>query len=86
MTQFYTDPTRENDPHALPDAEAFHVAKGDDAIKFARDVFDEPNDGLDEYAGWWWWSCQPGCLPYSEPDGPFDTEAAAIGHARRVSA
>lgn len=21
--------------------------------------------------GWYWWSCYPGCLPDSEPSGPF---------------
>src|ERR1017187_2208461 len=25
-------------------------------------------------AGWYWWSCFPGCLPDSEPNGPFDTQ------------
>ncbi len=27
--------------------------------------------------GWYWWACFPGCLPDSEPNGPFDTEADA---------
>lgn len=29
-------------------------------------------------AGWYWWSCQPGCLPDGDPMGPFDTEDEAI--------
>jgi hypothetical protein len=28
--------------------------------------------------GWAWWTCSPGCMPDSEPSGPFDTEAACI--------
>ena len=22
-------------------------------------------------SGWYWWSCSPGCLPDSDPTGPF---------------
>lgn len=29
-------------------------------------------------AGWYHWTCFPGCLPDSEPAGPYDTEQAAI--------
>lgn len=32
--------------------------------------------------GWFWWTCFPGCLPDSEPNGPFDTEAEALADAR----
>ena len=31
---------------------------------------------------WWWWSCQPGCLPDSDACGPFPTEAEALANAR----
>ena len=61
--QFYTDPTRESDPFALPNAETFHN-----------------NINGSEY--WYWWSCFPGCLPDSDPVGPFDTEQAAIDDAQ----
>ena len=27
--------------------------------------------------GFYWWYCQPGCLPDSEPFGPFDTQELA---------
>jgi hypothetical protein len=30
------------------------------------------------YAGHYWWSCQPGCLPDGDPVGPFVSEAEAI--------
>lgn len=34
-------------------------------------------------AGYFWWSCLPGCLPDSEPQGPFETfrEAQAAANA-----
>ena len=33
-------------------------------------------------AGWYWWSCQPGCLPDSEPVGPFETAKEAEADAQ----
>lgn len=32
--------------------------------------------------GWYYWYCFPGCLPDSDPMGPFDTEAEALADAR----
>ena len=31
--------------------------------------------------GWYWWSCQPGCLPEGEAHGPFATSEAAYEDA-----
>lgn len=31
--------------------------------------------------GWYWWSCYPGCLPDSNPFGPFPTSEAAYADA-----
>jgi hypothetical protein len=31
--------------------------------------------------GWFWWSCQGGCLPDSNPIGPFPTSYSAYGDA-----
>ena len=67
MTQFYTDPSRAYDPHALPDAEAFQVTKTD---PITSEMMLEP--------GWYFWACFPGCLPDSEPTGPYDSEGDAI--------
>ena len=33
-------------------------------------------------SGWYWWSCFPGCIPDSDPYGPFLTEAEAIADAQ----
>lgn len=36
------------------------------------------NDGRSAgLAGWYWWSCLPGCLPDGDPSGPFKSPAAA---------
>jgi len=35
-------------------------------------------------SGWYWWSCSAGCLPDSEPIGPFDSESEAFRDAVEV--
>jgi len=32
--------------------------------------------------GWFYWFCFPGCMPESDPMGPFETEADALRDAR----
>lgn len=39
---------------------------------------DSPRDDVKLLNGWYWWSCHPGCLPDSDPRGPFDTEQDAL--------
>ena len=77
MSQHYSDPERETMPHALPDVEVFYFEQGDFGI---------PLNALDESepaeSGWYWWSCSPGCLPDSDPVGPFATEAEALADAQ----
>ena len=46
------------------------------------DVLDD--DGCPMEPGWYWWACFPGCLPDSEPNGPFKTEAEAISDAQNA--
>lgn len=33
-------------------------------------------------AGWYYWYCFPGCMPESDPNGPFDSEQAAWDDVR----
>jgi hypothetical protein len=33
------------------------------------------------HAGWFWWSCQVGCLPKGPPSGPFTTSYLAYRNA-----
>lgn len=74
MGQIYTDPERENEPTALPNAEVFHVPTDYDPET------ETENGGLDP--GWYWWSCFHGCLPDGDPVGPFGTEAEAMADAQ----
>lgn len=32
--------------------------------------------------GWYWWACFPGCMPDSDPNGPFNTSRQAFLDAR----
>lgn len=77
MSQHYSDPTRENDPYALPDLETFCLSR---AMIAADGMVDEDGEALEP--GWYYWYCFPGCMPESEPVGPFDSEAAALAYAR----
>lgn len=75
MTQIYTDPTRESDPHALPDAETlYHVPHTCAACE---------QDTCTLVACAWYWQARPHC---SKPVGPFDTKALAIADARKGGA
>jgi hypothetical protein len=71
MAQIYSDPTRVSDPHALPDVEVFYI--------------DERGRSDGQIEGWYWWPCFPGCLPDSDPMGPYATEAEAINAAQEDS-
>ena len=71
----YSDPTKENDPYALPDTEVFHVKQSENRLTSEGEVMDE---------GYYWWACQPGCLPDSEPDGPHESEEDAIKAMRET--
>jgi len=53
-----------SNPHdidKLPNIEVFHCPGATDEL--------EP--------GWYWWACFPGCLPDSDPHGPFQSERDA---------
>ena len=67
MTYHYSDPSRESDPHALPDVEVFRI---NDPTLYRDSNITEP--------GWYYWFCQPGCLPDGDPFGPFKTEKDAV--------
>lgn len=118
MTQHYSNPARENDPHALPDVETFYASQivtidclgcGQTDIpwyaewqwfpsacplcgRLAEDSWiAKTGNGNDPDAqaymespkrGWFYWFCFPGCLPDSDPVGPFATEADALADAR----
>jgi hypothetical protein len=76
----YSDPNRENDPYALPNVEVFYISRqemegyGRGSVWFV--------DGEWREEGYYYWYCLPGCLPDSEPIGPFTTLSAALEDAR----
>ena len=74
MSQQYSDPTRINDPHALPNIEVFHHPTDTDNPW-------TDDDGEPFEPGWYWWACFPGCLPDGDPMGPYLNEQAAIDAA-----
>ena len=39
-------------------------------------------DAANSLTGWYYWVCLPGCLPDSDPIGPFESEDVAIDDAR----
>jgi hypothetical protein len=78
--QAYSDPSRESDPHALPDLEVFQLTAYDVAERNAM-LDDEPLSG----PGWFYWFCFPGCMPDSDPCGPFATSQEALDDAREQS-
>lgn len=76
MSEHYSDPTRADDPHALPDIEVFyHDSNDPDGVGNGC-----ADDTLE--SGWYYWFCFPGCLPDSDPVGPFETEQAAVNAAQ----
>jgi hypothetical protein len=90
MSQFYTDESRALETYALPDAETFYAKAGEWAhdkngercdVETDDDGKPLPDQDLNS-AGWYWWACLPGCLPDSDPHGPFETEEEAIEDAR----
>jgi len=77
MSQFYTDPSRETDEYALPDAEVFWAATGE--LNGCLEYLEEDETSL---SGFYWQPCFPGCMPDGAPIGPFETEEEAIQDAR----
>jgi hypothetical protein len=108
MSQAYSNPDRESDPHALPDLELFEltareIAEGDDNLLYEyikrhefrlagmnRRVRDRMIDVMIEEqhitGGWFYWYCFPGCMPDSEPMGPYPTRDEALKAAREDAA
>jgi hypothetical protein len=83
--QAYSDPTRADDPYALPDIEVFRMTASDfinsseDTWMHERMTEDKDADSL---AGWYWWSCFPGCLPDGDAIGPFASAEEALKDAQ----
>ena len=72
----YTNPSDATNPHRLPDIEVFYA---DGTVAFPGP------DGEALPIGFYWWACFPGCLPDSEPMGPFDTAEDAVEDAQSAA-
>lgn len=68
---FYYDEEREDNYGTLPNVEVFYLSH------FEARYTDE-----ETAPGWYYWYCFPGCLPDSDPIGPYDTEEEALEAAR----
>ena len=80
--QAYSDPKRESDPHALPDVEVFEVEPGGWSPSECVGDYDT-DDQRELEPGYYYRFCFPGCLPDSDPIGPFDTEEEALADAQQ---
>jgi len=82
MTQVYSDITRESDPYALADCETFYVSQLE--VNYNLENLDHADEYTLTEAGWYWWSCFPGCLPDGPANGPFNTEEEATTDAQDI--
>ena len=82
MSQVYSDKSRKKDPHALPDVEVFYVSQTE--VNYNLENLDHADEDVMTEAGWYWWTCSPGCLPDSDPIGPFKTKKLAIENAQNA--
>lgn len=73
-------------PHSN-DAQGYHpfVAENGDRYGSFEVFYRGPANGHGGgRGGWYWRSCFPGCLPDSEPVGPFKSSAEAMRDARAL--
>jgi hypothetical protein len=70
----YSNPKRAEDPYALPDVEVFQVPED---YQPEPDIDEQPYED-----GWYFWYCFPGCLPDSDPHGPYESEDEALAAAQ----
>lgn len=79
MSRHYHDESRAEDPYYLPTIEIFYLNINEVGDYFTDDL---ENEDLNDYVGYYYWFCLPGCMPDSEPFGPFETEELALEDAR----
>lgn len=68
---YYQFSTDGNQPYGS--CEIFYLNDDFDSAITAEDLTLEP--------GWYWQPCFPGCIPDSDPNGPFETEEEAMTDA-----
>lgn len=84
MAQHYREPERASDKWSLPDVETFYHDHGKRELCWMKeDCISDDEEGDCRGTGWYWRTCLPGCMPDSDPFGPFDTEEEALEDARQ---
>ncbi len=92
----YSDPKRENDPHALPDIELWEdiIVKLDCLCGSSSEIPQQSvgcsncgsvtteTESTNEL-GWFYWACFPGCLPDGDIVGPFESYKDAMADAQK---
>lgn len=56
----------------------------EETLQVWRDEAEDANcwhEASQTTAGWYWWPCQPGCLPDGDATGPFETSRDAYNDA-----
>lgn len=71
MGHYYLNRKDEKDKYKLPDLEVYRLTD-----------WEQEDDDDHLAAGWYYRFCFPGCLPDSDPYGPYDTEQEALVSAR----
>lgn len=83
MPYIHSDPSRESQPHALPNVEIFFLSYEEAGHMNKLEDPDFESGMRARYSeGWYWVYGSPGCLWDGEPEGPFETEADAIADIR----
>lgn len=93
MSYYHSDPDREKDEYAIPDVEVFHIDKTEMlswlntegstwAEMFDPCCDDSKEDSANRLSGWYYQTCLPGCMPDSDPFGPYETEEKAVSAMR----
>lgn len=73
-----TKPRKAHDGHA--GMFRHKIGSGHFEVFWSDDIRDDEN--VPVAAGWFWWTCEPGCLPDSSAFGPFNTSRQAWLDAR----
>lgn len=89
MAYHYGNPSQADSPYTLPNVEVFE-AQYFECPDCSLIVLEHECPDCGPFSktsgntlmGWFYWFCLPGCLPDSEPFGPFATEAEALQDAQ----
>src|SRR5262249_32935710 len=80
----YSNPEREQDPHALPDVEVFYVSEQQAAENSMQMDNCEENWCPCCEPGWFWKSAFPGCLRDGDLMGQLETKEDAIEKVKEI--